>query len=90
MVLNDVHRGQVLLERLAVDVFRQNVRRVGRAWNFAEGKIFLSQAVLYPEVSAMQMADFAEAAALADAHRGGGISVDVDGKVQAKVSRQRL
>lgn len=73
------------LEQLAVDVFCQDVRRIGLACNLGYRDVSGPESLLDPEICRGQMPDLAQASPLTNTDCRGGIGLNVEGEIDGEV-----
>ena len=72
------HVGHMFEHDVSGYVFCENVRWIIGSRDFCQGEVSTLQPVLHPQISDMQMSDFAEASASADAYGRRGIREDMN------------
>ena len=81
---------KVLLQGNPVHKFGQNITGVILARDAMEREVTLSEAILDPKVSCVEVPNFAEAAAAAHPHSSDSISLDGNGPVETQIVSDRL
>ena len=90
MIWEHTHGPEMALELVAVDVLREDIRRIILSGDLRQAKVLRAQPLLDPEVRRVEMADFAKSTALTNPDRRRRVAANLQGKLNAQIFRYAL